>query len=77
MSVTSLDRANLIRCGLTILFGLIAIVAGVVRGSWETFGLGALALLIGCGLLAILMWHIRNPVRPAPMKLFGKRGRRP
>jgi type IV secretory pathway TrbD component len=74
--MSSLDLFFVFRSGFTILLGVIAIVVGFVRGSWETVGLGVVALVVGCGLLALQIWQSRHPVRPAPMKLFRKRGAR-
>lgn len=46
---------------LLIIFGVTALAISPFARSWEGFGLGALATLVGAGLLALSVWEDRHP----------------
>ncbi len=62
---------------MMIVFGFLAMIAAAVSGSWEALGWGVLFLVLGSGGLALAIWLDRNPIRPAPIRLFRRRGTRP
>ena len=65
------------RSRIMIVFGLLAMIAAPFGGSWEALGCGVLLIVLGSGGLALAIWLDRNPVKPAPMRLFRRRGTRP
>ncbi len=67
------DWHNFLRASLVIVLGLAALIVAPFQGSLEIAALGVLALLLGSALLAFLIWDIRNPVRPTPMRLGRRR----
>ena len=69
----SVDWHNFLRASLLIVVGLVVLVVAAFQGSLEVAGLGALAFLLGSGLFAILVWDLRNPTRPAPIRLGRRR----
>jgi hypothetical protein len=56
----ALDWELIIRAGLLVLVGVVAMVVAPFRGSFELAAAGAFSFLVGSGLLAYSIWLARS-----------------